>query len=324
MQLIDNPRGAAYRIRDPRLALAHGELHVDDVSALEIFDQSFRFTPDALERARSRYEADTGIADVKDSAAAKFTLRYLMDEAFVGSPGPSEKISLNIVGEGQFTVAVSPDEFRLSEGFEPDVTARMVCSRDTFCAMTLYKLAEARSLYGANNNGVGRELSDHQLASVAGGKGSDPGCFGDTGCGGDILVVGCRSNCDSDYYCPADYDACPHDVCGVASCMTDVGIGGVCGADGCGADVGGGGVCSADGCLAAACGADACHTAACAADACTAAACPYDACGAAACWHDACALAACSANACGAASCGADIAQGPCAWDACFVNVLPN
>lgn len=320
MQLIDNPRGGAHKIRDPRLALAQGELHVDDVTALEVFDQSFRFDPPAVERARQRFEAATGTADVRQSAAAGFAIHYLLEEAFVGSPGPAEKIYFNIVGEGEFTVGVTPDEFSLSEGLDPAATARMVCSRDTFAAMTLFKVMEARSLHGANNNSVGRELSDHQLASVAGGKGSDPGCFGDTGCGGDILVVGCRSDydcggdilvvgCREDYYCPADFDACAGDFCGDNSCGSDIGAGGGCGSDNC---------------LAAGCTADGCGSATCGADACAAAACPYDACGAAACFQDTCGIAGCSANACGGAACGADFAQGPCAIDACWLNVLPN
>ncbi|UUL84024.1 Cys-every-fifth RiPP peptide CefA [Sphingomonas qomolangmaensis] len=253
-----------------------------------------------MDRARLRYEADTGRASVHVSEATPFVFRYLLEEAFVGNLQGRERIQFHIVGSGEYTVSFDSEEVEVEAGWTGEPTARLVTSRETFGGMTLFKVMAASSAaqqrqqtLGAE---VGRELSDHQLASVAGGKGrSGDGCWSDTGCGGDILVVGCRSN----------YDGCAGDYCASAGC----GIDGCAGAA-CGADYGGGGGCAADGCIGAACGADACGTAGCGAAGCAADACYQDLCGAA----------ACGADACGAAICGADA----CAVDACLIDFIPG
>lgn len=319
MHMIDSPRAAAVQMRDPRSALASGELQTDNVTALERFDRAFAFGPEAAERARARFEEETGQPSVRLAATTPFVFKYLLEEAFVGGDAERETIQFHIVGAGEYTVSFDEAELEVVAGRTGDATARVVTSRDTFGGMTLYKVRAASAAAEAQKarlaGGVGQELDEHQLALVAGGKGSDTSCFSDYGCGGDILVCG-GDDCGGDILvvgCRSDYDGCAGNACYSDTCSSDY-----CAGDACGADSGGGG-CAADACGAASCPSDACGAAACPADVCSTAACLQDLCGA-----DGCLADYCGADACGAAACAADLCPiDACLVDACAVNLLP-
>jgi hypothetical protein len=311
-------------MRDPRSALAEGDLHTDNIPVLENFDRAFLFDAEALERARKRYQEDSGHANVHVSAATPFVFRYLLEEAFVGGVERVETLHVHVIGTGEYTVRFGPDEMEVAVGCTGDPTARLVTSRDTFGGMTLFKVMSASALSKQREDElagrVGHELQDHQLAQVAGGKGSgDWSCGREQtyGCWEEIVVCGGND-------CHSEFDPCYQNNCG-ADCAGNYCAGDFCGVDGgCGAEGGGGSGCGSDACGAAGCLADGCAAAACGGDGCAAAVCGGEMCGAAACYGETCGAAACAADACGAAICGADIAPfDGCIVDACLVNIIP-
>lgn len=318
MQIIDSPRAASVQMRDPRAALISGELQTDNVLALQSFQEAFSFSPEAVERARKHYEADTGIASVHVSKSTPFVFKYLLSESFIGGSAKGETINFYIVGEGEFTVRFDDGSLEVIEGRSGRDGARVVMSRNTFGGIIFFSIRAASAAAVAQkqrvSQGVGVELSDVQLALVAGGKGSDGSCFSDY-CGGDILVCGGDMT-----VCGGDGGvSCPNDYCGGDACFSDNCGADVCAADACYSDTGPIGTCTADGCAAAVCGGDACGVAACPGDACAEAACFQDLCG-----GDACGADFCGGDACGAAACGADLCPiDACLADFCFVNLIP-
>lgn len=318
MRMIDSPRKMATQLRDPRSALASGELQADNVLALERFDRAFRFDPEALDRARRRFHSDTGHDAVKVSQGTQFVFGYLLEEAFVGGSSQAENLHFSVIGAGEYSVAFQGDTLEVHEGRVGESTGRIVTSRDTFNGMTLFKVMSTSTAAESVRLGLsatGRELHDYELASVAGGKGSDPACWSDYGCGGDILVCGGDSNnCGGDILvvgCREDYNYCAGDLCG-----SDLGCDyNACALDACYA---------AGGCDVAACVADGCGADGCRADGCVEAACGAAACSYAACHTEACGADACLADACLVAGCVVDVPPvDGCVVDGCLINVLP-
>lgn len=331
MIVIDSNRQSGGRALDPRNALSMGELQCDNLPALLKFESAFNFGKDTMQAAALKFADDNGSTSVRMSQVSPFIFRYLLETAFVGGTGAQEGLQFHVLGHGAYGVIFDDESVEVFEGVLPAPSGHVVVSEQALGGMALFKAmlasAEANESRERIDQAVGRELSDAQLAFVAGGKGSSTPCYSDS-CGGDILVVGCRSDsdCGGDILvvgCRDDY--CPGDFCAGDGCLSDYGCSyNACAGDGCLADgpCGTAG-CAADACGAAGCGGNACGQATCAGDACAGDACYWDACGAAACGAAACGGNYCPNDYCGADACGLDTPIDLCTVDACAVDINP-